>query len=684
MCGLEIRYEDQTVISIRGDQNDPFSRGHICPKAVAMKDIYEDPDRLKYPVKKTSDGWKQISWEEAYDEVVSKLKGIQEKYGTDAVGSYVGNPNAHNFGSGLFLPPFLKSLKTKNKFSATSADQLPHHFASRLMFGHYFVIPIPDIDHTQYMLIMGANPMVSNGSLMTAPDFSKRLKAIRQRGGKVVVIDPRKTETAKKSDEHHFIRPGSDALFLLGILNEIFEKGLENPGHLLPHLKGWEQIKDIVKDFTPEKVAMATGIPADQIKKIAHEFCAAKSAVAYGRLGLSTQEFGGICQWLINVINIATGNLDRQGGALFPLPAFDHVGMRGAQGRTGSYDRFKSRVSNLAEFGGELPVSVLAEEILTEGEGQIKAMVTVAGNPVLSTPNGTQVDKAFSQLEFMVAIDIYINETTRHADIILPTATGLEISHFDLAFHVLAIRNTVKFSPPLFDIDENQKYDWQILGELTDRLTGKPGHGLRPEQIVEMGLLSGPYKDQKLSIEKLLQHPHGIDLGPLQPTIPDRIFTEDKKIEVVPQKMLEDMDRLKKYLQSSSTPSKFPFLLIGRRLLRSNNSWMHNSYRLVKGPALCTLLLHPEDARSLGIQKGQVVEVKSRTGSVKIAAEISEEMMKGVVSIPHGFGHLYEDIQLETASKHPGVSINDLTDEKLIDDLTGNAAFSGVPVQVSI
>ena len=401
-------------------------------------------------------------------------------------------------------------------------------------------------------------------------------------------------------------------------------------------------------------------------------------------MGLSTQAYGGLCQWLVNVVNIITGNLDCEGGAMFTLPAYDHVGMTGAIGRTGAFDRWQSRVRGLPEFGGELPVAALAEEILTEGEGQIKAMITIAGNPVLSTPNGQQLDQALEQLDFMLSIDIYINETTRHANIILPPATGLEVDHYDLIFHVLAIRNTTKYSPALFEIEDRQRFDWQILEELAHRLSGKPKLGLQPRQILDSALSKGPYPGQQLSTSKLMDHPHGIDLGPLRPCLPERLLTPDQKIDLVPKNMLQDLNRLHQHLEEELKASNYPFRLIGRRLLRSNNSWMHNAYRLVKGPEACTLLLHPNDAAQLEIGNGQLVKVQSRVGYIHIPVEVSDEIMEGVVSIPHGFGHSYTGIQLKVAAEHPGVSINDLTDERLIDHLTGNIAFSGVPVQLSV
>ncbi len=683
MCGLEIKYQKNEIISIKGDKKDRFSKGHICPKAIALQDLYHDKDRLKTPLKKTKNGWQKISWNEAFDEVASKLKTIQKKHGNNAVGTYRGNPNVHNLGMMLFGTPFIQSLQTQQKYTATSVDQLPHHIASLKMFGHHMLIPIPDIDHTDFMLIIGANPVISNGSLMTAPDFTKRLKAIQKRGGEFVVIDPRFTETAKIANQYLTIKPGKDALLLLALIHVIFDENLDIKNHLESHINGWNTIKNIAKDYSPEKISILVGINTEKIKTLAIKFANAKTAVCYGRLGVSTQEFGGICQWLVNVLNIITGNFDKKGGALFTLPAVDLVGMAVKTGKSGSFDRYKSRVNKLPEYSGEFPVATLADEILTKGDGQIKAMITIAGNPVLSTPNGKQLAKALEQLDFMVAIDLYINETTQYADIILPSTTGLETSHYDLAFHQLAVRNTTKYSPILFEKENNQKHDWEIFNALFKRITGKDNQAT-PEIMLDFMLKSGPYKDKNLSMKTLIENPHGIDLGTLQPSLPSRLFTKDKKIELAPTIFLEDLKRLEKQFSSWKNEDKltFPFTLIGRRHLRSNNSWMHNSNRLIKGNERCTLLINNKDAEKLNIKNQQKVTVTSNVGSIVIPVEISDEIMQGVVSIPHGWGHHYKNIKMEIAQKNAGVSINDLTDANKIDKLTGNADFSGTKVKI--
>ena len=693
ICGIEITVREERRLEIRGDKDDPLSRGYICPKAVALQDFHYDKDRLRQPVRRTANGWERIGWDEAFDEVANNLKRVRATHGRNSVASYLGNPSVHNYGILLFVPPFLRSLKTRNKFSATSVDQLAHHLAAYLMFGHQLLIPIPDLERTQFFLMLGANPLVSNGSLMTAPGMNRRLDEIRKRGGKVILIDPRRNETVRVVDRHLFIRPGTDVLFLLALLHVVFAEGLAQPdslsGPLAAFTSGVETIPDLVAEFSPEKVTAITGIEADEIRRLAREFAAAESAVCYGRIGVSTQEFGGVCQWLITVLNIVTGNLDRAGGAMFTLPAFDPVTAPQSLAPRGSFGRWHSRVRKLPEFSGELPVAALAEEILTKGDGQIKALVTVAGNPVLSTPNGVELDRALSSLEFMVSIDCYINETTRHAHIILPPTSPLERDHYDLAFHLLAVRNTAKFSPALFPREPDTRHDWEILLELQTRIEDAGFRGsvkrklmkrfLGPERMLDLGLRFGPHR---LSLRKVRQAKHGIDLGPLSPCLPKRLRTADKRIQLAPEALVKDVTRVRTRLLDQETSQNGHLRLIGRRQLRSNNSWLHNTERLLRGKPQCTVLMHPADAAHRQLAQGQTVVVQSQVGAVEAPLEISDEMMPGVVSIPHGWGHDRAGVQLEIAQQHAGTSINDLTDNQAIDALCGTAAFSGILVTV--
>jgi len=698
ICGLEIKLEDGQIRSIKGDKKDPVSKGHICPKAVALQDIYHDPDRLRVPIKKTQNGWQQISWEQAFDEVTDALKRIQHQHGKNAVAIYLGNPTVHNLDAMLFGPVFFRTLGTKNRYSATSVDQLPEQLVSLLMFGHSLLIPLPDLDRTDFHIIFGANPVVSNGSLMTAPGITKRLKAIRERGGQLFVVDPRRTETAAIADSHLFIKPGSDVFMLLAMLHVVFSENLQEPGSVAGFTKGLDTIEQLVRDYTPEKVASITCVDPDDLKTLVRDFCAAGRASCYGRIGVSTQEFGTLTQWLITVFNIVTGNLDIPGGTMFSKPAFEVI-TASSSGKKGFADNF-SRVRKLPNFSGEFPVAALAEEITTEGEGQIRALVTSAGNPVLSTPNGNQLDEAMAGLDFMVSIDIYLNETTRHADIILPPLTTLERSHYDVAFQALAIRNGAKFSQAIFETGSEQRSDAQIFSELgwrmqTGNLFSKAGAWLKKETVQRLGsdwiinrkLKKGPYyKSHGLNLNKLKQNLHGIDLGALQPCLPNRLFTRDKTIQLAPGEFLSDLKKLNKCLLAHDTVSEVPefdLLLIGRRDPRTNNSWLHNSHRMVKGKKRCLALVNPWDAESRKLKDGDMAVVSSRVGTIRIPVAVSTDMMPGVISIPHGWGHRLDGIKLGVAQQHAGVNANILTDDQFLDSISGNAALNGVPVCLS-
>jgi anaerobic selenocysteine-containing dehydrogenase len=686
----------EEVVSIRGDKDDPFSRGHICPKAVALQDIHSDPDRLRHPVGKAADGgWERIGWDEAFDRVAEGIRGVQKRHGRDAVAIYSGNPNVHNYGSLLYGPSLIRALRTRHRYSATSVDQLPHHFAGYFLYGHILLLPVPDLDRTQFFLCLGGNPAVSNGSMMTAPGVKKRLDAILKRGGRVVVVDPRRSETADLAGEHLFVRPGTDAWLLWSILHVIFAEGLDQPGRLAEFTDGIDVIRDLAGGFSPESTERITGVDAAAVRQLARDFCAADGAVCYGRMGVSTQEFGSLCQWLVNVINVATGNLDRPGGAMFPRPAVDIVA---AKRKAGSFGRWKSHVRELPEFGGELPVSTLAEDMEA---GAIRALITMAGNPVLSTPDGGRLDRELDKAEFVVCIDFYVNETTRHADVILPPTASLEHDHYDLAFHGLAIRDTTRYNEPLFEPAEDARHDWQILLELERRLGRKPRlselvyralSARGPHVLLDIALRRGPYGrgfgpfGRGLSLKEVKRHPHGLDLGPLEPCLPGRLRTEDRRIHLAPSVLVEDVDRLHErggQIAAEWEDRNGSLSLIGRRQVRSNNSWMHNYPRLMKGSDRCTLLMHPDDVEARALENGQLVLVRSRVGSVEAPVEVSDAMMPGVVCMPHGFGHGREGVQLETASAKPGVSVNDLNDSQRVDRLTGNAAFSGLPVTVT-
>ena len=684
ICGLAIETESDEggvprIRSIKGDPQDSFSRGHVCPKAVALQDIQDDPDRLRQPLRRVGSEWQPIGWDEAFALVASRLGEIRERHGNDAVAVYQGNPSVHNYGLMTHSNYFLGLLKTRNRFSATSVDQLPHHLVSQQMYGHGLLIPIPDIDHTDFMLVLGGNPLASNGSIMTVPDVEKRLKALKARGGRLVVVDPRRSETAAIADRHLFIRPGQDAALLLGILNTLFEENLGRPTPL--PVDGLERVREAVAVFDAESMSARCGVPAESIRQLARDFAAAERAVCYGRMGVSTQAFGTLCQWLVQLINLVTGNLDRVGGALCTSPALDLV----ASTSGGHFGRWRSRVSGLPEYGGELPVAALAEEILGEGEGQVRALVTVAGNPVLSTPNGRRLEQALDGLEFMLSIDLYINETTRYADLILPPTAPLEHDHYDTTFNVFAVRNVTRFNEAVLPRPEGALHDWEIFVGLARAFAARNGLELKPtlepQQMIDLGLRAGAYGDRsehRLSLATLREHPHGIDLGPLRPNLAPRLKTVGQRIQAAPPLFVDDLQRF----AAQPLPASDQLLLIGRRHVRSNNSWMHNYHRLVKGKPRHQLLMHPRDLEGRGLVDGQRVRVRSRVGSVEVEVAASSEMMPGVVSLPHGWGHARPGVQLAIARAQAGVSANDLTDERHLDLLSGNAALNGLPVEV--
>ena len=701
MCGVEVKYDPQALgekqISVIPDKLDPFSRGSMCPKAPVLGPLHYDESRLKYPVQRKGDQWERISWDEAYDTIEREFNRLRTTHGDDTIASYLGNPIVHNLGMLLFVKTLTKAIGSKNVFSATSMDQLPHHFAAHFMFGHEFRIPVPDIDRTDHMIILGANPLASNGSIMTSAGVTERLKHIKDRGGKFVVIDPRKTETAKVASEHHFIKPATDVYFLLAFLHILYRDDHVKLERLASHIKGEEIIRDLVAPFKPNLVADITGIPEQVIERLAAEFAAQDKAVIYGRMGLSTQPHGGLCNWLLNTINIISGNFDCEGGMMFPAPAIEL-----ARGKTQptAFGRWTSQSRGLKEFYGEYPVSGMVDEFHGEGGKKIRGFMTICGNPVLSTPSGSRLETRLPDLEFMVSIDNYINETTRHANIILPTPSGLEIDHYDLIFHTISVSNNAKFSEALFPVEKDRPYDWQVLKELIRRLSP---NGLdlftrfaTPRRVVNWGLMLGRYGKLShpkrwfsgLSLKKVIKSEHGIRLSPLMPRVPEGLITDDRKINMSPDPYI---DRLKEIIatdfpalvKASNPVGKDELRLIGRRHVSTNNSWMHQYKKLSRSKMVrCTAMLNPDDAKRLRISDGSDILVSSRIGDIRLPAEVTDDMMQGTICIPHGFGHHRKGTRVPIASEKPGVSVNDITDHMIIDPVTGNAAFSGQIVNV--
>jgi anaerobic selenocysteine-containing dehydrogenase len=719
-CGLEITLAGDQVETIRGDREDVFSHGFICPKGFALKELHADQDRVRTPLIRQPDGsFAPAGWDEAFALIDARLTPILSE-DRNAVATYLGNPSAHNLDNLLYGRVLVRALGSRNNYSASTVDQFPKQMSSALMFGTGTTVPVPDLDRTDYLLMLGANPLQSNGSLMTAPDVRGRLRAIRARGGKLVVIDPRRTRTAEEADEHHFIRPGTDAHFMFALVNVLFEEGLAQPGERLEAIgSGVEDVRRLAAPFTPEAASEACGIGADRIRAIAHELAGAPRAAVYGRIGTCTQEFGTLSSWLVDVLNFLTGNLDREGGAMFPLGAAGHSNAAGTpgRGRGTRFGRWQSRVRGLGEIFGELPVACLAEEIDTPGEGRVRALITISGNPAVSTPNSARLDRALEQLEFMVSLDVYVNETTRHADVILPAPSPLRRSHYDLALYLFAVRNVAHYSGPVLPPEPELPGEWVTLLRLTgiaaglgadadvaaldeqvargaiERELGTEGSPLAgrsvddvmgeleprsgPERLLDLMLRAGPYR---LSLEQLEAAPHGLDLGPLQPRLPDALRTPSGKIELAPEAIAADVERLRASLERRPNGG---LVLVGRRQLRSNNSWMHNLPVLVKGKPRCTLQVHPQDAKRLELLDGEPAELRSRAGAVIAPVEVTDTVMPGVCSLPHGWGHDVSGTAQPVASAHAGTNSNIVADELLVDALSGNAVLNGIPVELA-
>ncbi|MEU3903653.1 molybdopterin oxidoreductase family protein [Streptomyces goshikiensis] len=714
-CGLTLTIEGSTVTGARGDRDDVFSRGFICPKGAAFGAVDGDPDRLRTPLVRRAGRLREATWQEAYAAVAAAVPALIREHGPQSVGVVLGNPNTHTMAGALYPPLLLKALGTRNLFTASTLDQMPKHVSSGLLFGDPFAIPVPDLDRTDFLLLLGANPVESNGSLCTAPDFPGRLRALRARGGTLVVVDPRRTRTARLADRHLAPRPGSDALLLAALVHTLLDEKLTDPDRLTWWTEGLGELGPALDRFTPEAVAPACDLSAAEIRALARELAAAPTAAVYGRIGSCTTEYGTLASWLVDVLNILTGNLDRPGGALFPLSATDHAPRPAGPGKGFALGRWHSRVSGHPEAKSELPTAALAEEIETPGEGRIRALIAIAANPVLSAPDGQRLDAALAGLDFMVSVDPYLNETARHAHVVLPPPPPAQSAHFDFAFNAFAVRNQARYSPPAIPLEEGRMDECEIHARLILAVSGQ--HGAPPEAVddrviadtltraaadphsplfgedprlrartlsgrtgperrLDMMLRLGPYD---LTLEELGQHPHGIDLGPLRPRLPGVLKTRSGRIELLPEPIAAELPRLRAAL--AERPAAL--VLVGRRHLRSNNSWLHNVPALIGGSNRCTLQVHPEDAGRLGLADGGRARVTSDGGSLEVPVEVTEAVRRGVVSLPHGWGHDRAGSRLSVASAEPGANVNQLLDGTRLDPLSGTAVLNGFPVELA-
>lgn len=729
-CGLTLTLHDGRITRARGDGADVFSAGFVCPKGASLGELDNDPDRLTAPLVRGEDGeLHEATWQEAFTAVAEGLARVLADGDRDAVALYAGNPNAHTMAGALYPPMLLAALRTRNFYTASTLDQMPKHVSSGLLYGDPFAIPVPDLDRTDHLLILGANPLESNGSLATVPDFPGRLKRLRKRGARLTVVDPRRTRTAKLADRHLAIRPGTDALLLMAMVQVLFAEDLVAPGALAPLLSGIEDVRELCEGFTPEAVESACELPAAEIRALTREIAGAERAAVYGRVGSSTVEFGTLTNWLVDVVSALTGNLDRPGGAMFPLAATARrprpAGSPPEPGKGFTLGRWRSRVSGHPEAKAEFPTAALAEEIRTPGKGRIRALITLAGNPVLSAPDGDSLDAALAELDLLVSVDPYLNETTRRAHVVLPPPPPSRTAHYDFSFNTFAVRNQARFSPPPVPLEPGRPSESEIYARLVlcangtpdadpasvDELAiggllskavadpGSPVHGRDPQALsaqltgadgaqrrLDAMLRLGPYGDgfgadpEGLSLERLRAHPHGVDLGPLQPRLAQVLRTRSGTVELCPEPVREEVPRLRAALERTAAGG---LVLVGRRHLRSNNSWMHNLPALRGGTNRCTLHLHPEDAAALGLTDGQNALISGAGGSVTAPVEITDTVRRGVVSLPHGWGHHRPGTRTKVASDEPGANVNQLLDGSLLDPLSGTAVLNGFPVEVA-
>ncbi|MBY5162028.1 molybdopterin-dependent oxidoreductase [Salsipaludibacter albus] len=720
-CGLVLELDGDTIVGVRGDDDHVLSRGYVCPKGAALRELDHDPDRLTTPRIRDGDTWRDVTWDEAFAHVDAHLRPILDTHGRDAVALYQGNPNVHTLAGQLYGRVLRQALGTRNVATASTVDQMPKHRSCAELFGDPLAIPVPDIDRTDLLVAFGANPLMSNGSLWTVPDVGRRIRDLQARGGQLMVIDPRRSRTAAKADQHVAIRPGTDALLLAGMVRTLFDEGLVDLGDLADHVDGVEEVDHALAGFDADVVAPACGVDADVVRDLARAVAKADRAVVYGRIGTTTTTVGTLASWLVDVCNVLTGNLDRAGGAMFPNPAHED--------RTGRpptrFGRWRSRVSGHPEVLGELPAAALAEEMTTPGEGQVRAFVCVAGNPVLSTPDGGALDAALAELDFMVAVDPYVTATSRRADVILPPPASRYRAHYDLAFAALAIRDAAVYTraplplpddamaeedillrlaaiaqgagPDVPAADADDLVAHRLASQLASRPAARTGERTAedllaavaprrgPERLLDLMLRSGPYGDgfgdapDGLSMAAVEAAPSGIDLGALEPRIPDVLTTASGRVELAPAAIMADVARLVALRDAQSDGP----LLVGRRHLRTNNSWMHNLPHLRGTRDLCTLQVHPDDAIAWGLSDGGHALVSTDDGAVTVPVEVTDDIRPGVVSLPHGFGHDLDGIELDVAGDRPGANVNLLMSSTTLDPLSGTAALTAVPVSVT-
>jgi anaerobic selenocysteine-containing dehydrogenase len=712
MCGLRVTVQGDQVLQIRADPDNAFSRGHICPKGTTLGDLHHDPDRLRQPMVRSGSLWQTASWEAAFERIEELAEGVRARHGSDAFAFYGGNMSKSGFDTSRYTTLLVRQGRFAQRFSSSSVDQLPKNVSNFLMYGDMWKMPIPDIDRTDLLVIFGGNPAASKGSIFAHRDVMGAIKALRARGGRVVVVDPVRTGTAQVADEWISIRPGSDAALLLAMVHVLFAEGRVRLKHLQGQVNGLGELRTACAPFTPERVSHFTGVPADTVVALVRSISDAARAAVYGRIGTCTQEFGTLASWLIDVVAALTGNLDAVGGSLWSTQVAPHLALTPALPTNAPLVGAPNRVRGVPGILGQYPASCLAEEIDTPGQGQVHGLVTLGCNPVLSAPGSRRLDAALPLLDCMVSVDLYRNETTRHAHVILPALSPLEQPHWDVWSWPFSLTIGGHYSPALVSPGDRPE-EWRVLARLGAIVGGNPkadleamddayfaamcqqtgvdpamalralpqhGGGRILDLCIRTAALGDQFgrKPEGLSLQSFMQQPDGIVLGTAGPQGSAAIKTPSGRIELAPTHMLADLPRLEQAMRREPPA----LVLVSRRHLRSLNSWMHNVDALVSGKDRCNLHMHPQDAARLQITEDAQVQVSSESGTLTVAVEINRDIRPGVVSLPHGWGHGATGTQTTVAAHHAGVNINLLSPGRLVDAASGNAVLNGIPVRV--
>jgi anaerobic selenocysteine-containing dehydrogenase len=697
-CGLVATVEDGRVTALRPDPAHPLSWGFACPKGIAMTEVQNDPDRVLSPLRRVDGRLEPCSWDDAIADIGGRLRSLRDREGLSAAGWYMGNPSAFSSSHPLWVKGFLDAIGSRHYYTASSQDVSNRFAASALLYGSPVVVPIPDLERTSLLLMVGANPLVSHGSLLTAPRIRERLNAIVERGGRVVVADPRRSETAR-AFEHLPVRPDSDAWLLLSLLHVLFAEDRVDRDALRRQARDADWLEDLAARFPPPAAAERSGVAPGRIRELARALSEAEGAAVYGRTGSCLGRFGTLVAYLLDALNVATGNLDRPGGAVFGHAAIslDDVAHRAG---LATYDSHRSRVGDLPEVLGSLPASLMAREITEPGEGQLRALFVSAGNPVLSVPDGRALEAALAELELLVSIDFYVNETAaRHADYVLPATTFLERGDMPLALMGFAVRPYVQWSDPVVEPAGEAREEWEIIDALSRelgvvpltpaalrRLPGPLARRVTPERLLDLLLRTGPDGDWfglrrgGLSLGRLRREPSGVALRDEVPTgvLRDKVRHPGGRVRLRHAAIGEEVERL---AADGPGDGEFPLRLIGLRELRSHNSWMHNSPKLMAGDRSHSARVHPADAERVGVGEGEPLRIVSASGSVEVAARLTDEVMEGVVALPHGWGHAGGWRRANAAG---GVNSNELASAapEDLEPLAGMAHLNGIPVRL--